>query len=93
MSIENYAGLARSTPKGVVFSPEERASWSASQHLMDDSEEHVPKAWARAQVFGKLVEKRAGAYFKHINTENIARDMLSIVRAHGREKLMYWGFS
>ncbi|KAJ2923798.1 hypothetical protein H1R20_g13300, partial [Candolleomyces eurysporus] len=32
-------------------------------------------------------------FLEHINTANTATDMLTIARAHGREKLQYWGFS
>jgi hypothetical protein len=30
---------------------------------------------------------------KHVSTAIVCRDMLSITRAHGREKVLYWGFS
>ena len=52
-------------------------------------------AFARSKVVGSLLRKKpdilnAAAY---VTTPLVARDMLSIVKAHGREKLQYWGFS
>jgi hypothetical protein len=53
----------------------------------------IPKSWARAQVIGKLAAARDKNIIRHITTDNVARDMLQIVRAHGREMIQYWGFS
>ena len=40
-----------------------------------------------------LAAESDDGYLRHINTDNTARDMLSIVEASGREKIQYWGFS
>lgn len=50
-------------------------------------------AWAQAQVIGSLAASHDDGYLAHINTPNTATDMLSIARAHGRDKIQYWGFS
>ncbi|KAF9448840.1 hypothetical protein P691DRAFT_813496 [Macrolepiota fuliginosa MF-IS2] len=53
----------------------------------------VEATWAHALVRNKLALENAGEWLGNVNTEQTAYDMLSIVKAHGREKLMYWGFS
>ncbi|KAL0059030.1 hypothetical protein AAF712_014268 [Marasmius tenuissimus] len=49
--------------------------------------------WANSQIMGTLAYERGKDYLGHMNTANSARDMLSIVEAHGQEKLQYWGLS
>lgn len=44
-------------------------------------------------IMGRLGENNAKAVAETISTPNVARDMLSIVQAFGRETLMYWGVS
>ncbi|PPR04800.1 hypothetical protein CVT26_012973 [Gymnopilus dilepis] len=86
-------GIARSTPRASFFKTDvERALYGSIQAgLVTNST--LPRAWAKAQVLGQLAAETDNGYLRHINTENTARDMLSIVEAHGRDKLQYWGFS
>lgn len=49
--------------------------------------------FGRAQVIGNLTLDRAKHYAEHVSTPAVARDMLSIVKAHGLDKLQYWGIS
>ncbi len=102
-------GVARSTPKVMFFDNVgrgERETWAGANvdvlrggasDQNDDVEgekgQSIERAWARAVVANKLAGERAGEWLGNINTEQTAHDMLSIVKAHGREKLMYWGFS
>lgn len=44
-------------------------------------------------MLGQLAEERTKEAAEHASTAIVARDMLSITRAYGREKLLYWGFS
>ena len=37
--------------------------------------------------------KRTMHAAEHVSTATVARDMLTITHAHGRDKLLYWGFS
>ena len=57
----------------------------------------IPQALAHAKLrnagAAALDNRLSESVLAHINTDHTARDMLSIVRAHGREKLLYWGFS
>ncbi|KAF7360125.1 hypothetical protein MVEN_00740900 [Mycena venus] len=86
-------GVARSSPRVSFFETDmERAMWgNPSLKELNASSDALGRFWARAQVINRLVNERGS--FQHINTDNTARDMLQIVRAHGRERLQYWGFS
>jgi pimeloyl-ACP methyl ester carboxylesterase len=57
----------------------------------------IPQALAHAKLrnagAAALDNRLPESVLAHINTDHTARDMLSVVRAHGREKLLYWGFS
>ncbi|KAF9449492.1 hypothetical protein P691DRAFT_727897 [Macrolepiota fuliginosa MF-IS2] len=53
----------------------------------------IEETWAHAIVRNKLAGENAGDWLGNVNTEQTAYDMLSIVKAFGREKLMYWGIS
>ncbi|KAG5653159.1 hypothetical protein H0H81_002001 [Sphagnurus paluster] len=85
-------GVARSTPR-VSFrgNAVERTFWQ--QNAMSASPDTLARAWARGKINGQLAGERHADILPYINTAQTAADMLSIVRAHGKEKLLYWGFS
>lgn len=88
-------GVRSSKPGVAWFESEIEASlWSSSgaQNTAETSEDFA-RMWARGQIIGQLAEERALEGISHINTENVARDMLRITEAYGYEKLQYWGFS
>ncbi len=102
-------GVGRSTPKVAFFdtsSKGEREVWSGPSvdifrgeikdmnfDIDGEKGQTIERAWARTVVMNKLAEERGGEWLGNVNTEQTAYDMLSIVKAYGREKLMYWGFS
>ncbi|KAG2014271.1 hypothetical protein CC2G_011104 [Coprinopsis cinerea AmutBmut pab1-1] len=92
-------GIARSTPRTTIFpTPAERAFFQQAHlnRIVNASGEGVERAWGVGHVIGKLAQahdEEEGGYLEYINTPNTARDMLRIVRAFGREKIQYWGFS
>lgn len=89
-------GIGRSTPQVKFFGAySEQALWLDGEYpdALNASAEVLPRSVARAQLMGHLAEDRDDGTLRHITTENIARDMLSIVRASGDDKLQYWGFS
>ena len=53
----------------------------------------IARIAAVGAVVGGLAEKRSRDTLPYVGTALVARDMLSIVRAHGQEKLQYWGIS
>ncbi|KAF9474278.1 alpha/beta-hydrolase [Pholiota conissans] len=87
-------GIGRSTPRTSLFKNDvERAIWDAGSGQVNTTDEGVAKTWARAIVLGQNAADNDDGSLQFMNTEQTARDMLSIVEAHGRSKLQYWGFS
>ena len=48
---------------------------------------------AKGEVSNAVFGQNAAAYLRHINTPNTATDMLKIMKAYDREKLLYYGIS
>ncbi|KIM42722.1 hypothetical protein M413DRAFT_444393 [Hebeloma cylindrosporum] len=88
-------GIARSTPRASFFKTDvERELWGGETFgIVNNSDEGIARTWARSKVVGQLAAEQDYGYLRHINTDQTARDMLSIVEAHGRSKIQYWGFS
>ncbi|KAF5372034.1 hypothetical protein D9615_008127 [Tricholomella constricta] len=93
-------GVGRSTPRASFFETAvERELFGGhdgvreSLSVLNTSADGLARAWARAKIVGQLAGERQREVLAHINTDQTANDMLSIVRAHGKEKLLYWGFS
>ena len=61
--------------------------------IVNTSTDSVPEFVAGTHVINQLAGIIGRGYLEFINTDHTARDMVSIVKAHGRDKLYYWGFS
>lgn len=92
-----YEGTGFTKPGIEVFSSDaERDAWLMQDDFsLNTTVSSLGNAYARSQILGGLLHKKpdvntAAAY---VTTPLVARDMLSIVNAHGRDKLLYWGFS
>jgi len=87
-------GVGHSTPRASFFKTDiERFIWGAGVASVNASKEGVARVVARNHVMGQLAAEQDDGYLRHLNTDQTARDMLSIAEALGREKLQYWGFS
>ncbi|EKM58437.1 uncharacterized protein PHACADRAFT_252751 [Phanerochaete carnosa HHB-10118-sp] len=90
-------GVSRTTPPVVVFKDQaEDATWRLREledPVPNTTADAVPRLWAKAQVFGMLVNQTAQGSAPYVGTALVARDMLNIMRAHGFDKIQYWGFS
>ncbi|KAK7032379.1 hypothetical protein VNI00_013127 [Paramarasmius palmivorus] len=88
-------GIARSTPRVSWYETRvERQLWSQpTVKELNHSSDNVASYWTRTKITGQLAEERASDILPYMQTDFTARDMLSIVEAHGREKLQFWGFS
>jgi pimeloyl-ACP methyl ester carboxylesterase len=53
----------------------------------------LARAHARFDSFGTVAHARLKDIGPYINTPFVARDMLAITKAHGFDKLKYWGAS
>ena len=53
----------------------------------------IGRDFALAENLDMLTADRVKAIAESVGTPAVARDMLSIVKAFGEDKLQYWGFS
>ncbi|KAJ3539136.1 hypothetical protein NM688_g6410 [Phlebia brevispora] len=90
-------GVGRTMPSILVFSDEaENTRWNLQRDslpLLNSTTDALSKTYANAVVYGKLAEARTMHASPYVSTALVCRDMLNIVRAHGQEKLQYWGLS
>ncbi|EJD49761.1 alpha/beta-hydrolase [Auricularia subglabra TFB-10046 SS5] len=89
-------GIGRTTPiMDAMPTDAERMTWSLTQTLsgVNSTQDAMGKVYGQAKILGNLVEQRQKTIAQHMSTATVARDMLSITKAHGRDKLQYWGFS
>ncbi|KAF8482308.1 TAP-like protein-domain-containing protein [Gautieria morchelliformis] len=88
-------GVGVTTPPVAIFSDQyERAAWDArTPPLINSTSDSFIHAYTRGELLGELAAKRTMHAAAHVSTATVARDMLTITQAHGRDKLMYWGFS
>lgn len=65
------------------------------QHVSDANLtiDALGRQYGQAQIIGQIAEQHTRNVAENVGTATVARDMLSIVKAHGRDKLSYWGFS
>ncbi|KIJ43912.1 hypothetical protein M422DRAFT_228944 [Sphaerobolus stellatus SS14] len=88
-------GIGRTTPRISLFDDDfERTFWEHDAlSIVNASTDSLAREYARSYVTGQLAAKKANHTSQYVSTALVARDMLSITRAHGRDKLQYWGFS
>lgn len=60
---------------------------------LNSSESSFGNVYGAVHNYGDLAKTRTGNVTKYIGTPAVARDMLQIVKAHGQDKLHYWGLS
>ena len=91
-------GVGETTPPFSIFPSEaERLIWNSRRPLALNIS--APNELARLIAFtslqGDLAVKREDSRWvgKYVSTPIVARDMLQITNAFGREKVSYWGFS
>lgn len=75
-----------SKPEGAYF-------FGRAERAANESKESIGKLYANLQLLGDVAKDRVKDVAEHVSTPVVARDMLSIVKAHGMDKLQYWGFS
>jgi pimeloyl-ACP methyl ester carboxylesterase len=88
-------GIGKTTPAFNLFPTHmERMTWDLQNSLALDPSDHFgfSRAVINSELIGELAEEKTSVG-KYMSTVIVARDMKSILKAYGRTKLMYWGFS
>ena len=88
-------GVGQTTPLLALFeSPAEALEFFAPYPLnVNESISSLGRAIAQLQNLAELADSRAKTVAESMSTPTVAMDMLSIVRAFGRDKLNYYGVS
>lgn len=91
------SGVGRTTPLATVFQTAgENLVWqlqTSDGPLPFETADAVARLYDSSHVYGDLVFRKGQSYAPYVSTALVARDMLEVTRAHGREKLLYWGIS
>jgi pimeloyl-ACP methyl ester carboxylesterase len=88
-------GVGKTTPAFNLFPTRmERMAWDYQVKLALNASDHqrFSQALVNSELIGDLGAKKTSVG-RYMSTAIVARDMLSITNAYGREKIMYWGFS
>lgn len=92
-----YRGIAHTIPQVQIFSDEaEGVAYRMRMQedpLFNTTADAVSRFHARYSILGGIAATSAKDTAQYVSTALVARDMLSIIRTFGRDKLQYWGFS
>lgn len=90
-------GVGRTLPRVSFFLSEtEKTEWTLDNPpLVNSTLDATARLYERMRLLGDIAKEkgRAAEAAKHVTTAVVATDMLEITKAHGRDKLLYWGFS
>lgn len=90
-------GVSRTQPQVNIFpNPAERAEWQIPAFyspLYNTTPDAVTRMYANTLTLASVAEARLKDIGPYVGTAQVARDMLSITNAFGRDRLQYWGFS
>lgn len=89
-----FLGVGFTTPSLGVFQTRQEAGLSLMYEKgLNQTASSLGAFLSNAKVVGDIAASRSRKYAEHVSTPVVARDILSIVKAHGLDKLQYWGFS
>ncbi|KAF7791738.1 hypothetical protein EIP86_002762 [Pleurotus ostreatoroseus] len=90
-------GVGRTIPNVQIFTDDaEDTRWRLQMlglPLPNSTQDAVSRIHAQYQVYGKLAELRTMDASPYVSTALVCRDMVNMMKAHGWEKIQYWGFS
>ncbi|KAI0346284.1 alpha/beta-hydrolase [Trametopsis cervina] len=90
-------GVGKTLPALRVFEDAaEGVAWrmkDLAAPLWNTTSDAMYQLYARTKVYNAIQAERGGHVTAYASTASVARDMLEINKAHGRDKLQYWGFS
>ncbi|GJE95986.1 alpha/beta hydrolase [Phanerochaete sordida] len=83
------------TPVVSIFkNPAEALQWySTYPENLNESDSSFGRAFAQADILGRLAVDRAKNVSEAVSSPTVASDMFSIMQAFGVDKLNYWGIS
>ena len=90
-----HKGVGETTPSLAIFKDAAEAAqvfstWSVNAN---ESVSAIGRNFALAETINNLANARVKEIAASVGTPAVARDMLSIVKAFGQDKLQYWGIS
>ena len=90
-----YLGVGQTTPPLAIFDSSIEAGifYSTYPSNFNESVSSLGRGYALNQIRGNIAVDRAEKVAASMSTPAVARDMLNMVEAFGRDKLSYWGFS
>lgn len=62
-------------------------------NILNSSTDSLGRAYALSNILGAKLGETTRNVTEHVSTPVVARDMLTISKAMGYDKLQYWGFS
>ena len=88
-------GVGRTKPSIEIFSSRQESLILQGKlsDTLNTSSSSLGSFVATAQIISRFAELRAKTNSEHVSTTEVARDMLGIINAYGRDKLQYWGIS
>lgn len=88
-------GVGATTPALDAFASTGESAMFTLKILdtLNSSDSAFGSVYSNAHTLGHVSETRIKDVAQYVGTPAVARDMLSIVKAYGEEKLQYWGFS
>jgi len=88
-------GVGLTTPSFYAFANKNEAGlfYIDFPSVLNSSTDALGKAYAYSHILGTRMEESFRNVTEHVSTPVVARDMLSITKAMGHDKLQYWGFS
>ena len=95
IDISTLLGVGRTKPSLDIFSTRQESLLiqGRMRETLNTSSSSLGAYLSNAKVLNGITEARAKTIAEHVSTSEVAKDMLSIITAYGREKLQYWGVS
>jgi pimeloyl-ACP methyl ester carboxylesterase len=92
-----HSAIGRTTPVLPMFTSALESTTFSIKTSQDPplgaTTDALARTYARYASIGAVAEFRLKDIGPYVNTPFVARDMLAITKAHGFDKLKYWGIS
>lgn len=94
-ALNKATGTGATTPSLTMFKDSVEAGQLISAYAYNANESYstIGRNFALVEVLDTFANDRAKKVAESVGTPAVARDMMSITKALGQDKLQYWGFS